>query len=87
MLGCCLLGSGLDLKSHVYRLLKRFSGVLFNGIDRLDINLSDLEAVSLDMEREEIASFILFVDSSLDNLSGVLVEVVERHGAHSTSDS
>lgn len=87
MLGCCFLRSGLDLKSHVYRLLKRLSGVFFNGIDRLDINLSNLEAVSLDMEREEISSIILFVDSSLDDFSGVFVEVVEGHSTDGSSDS
>jgi len=86
--GSSLLGLGGDLNSELDGLLKGVSGSLIDGLDGLDINVGDEEIVSLEVESVSDLSFVVSSEDSLaDEVSGVLVEVIEALRGDGTSDS
>jgi hypothetical protein len=83
----CFLRLGLDLEGHVDWLLEGLLGLFLNRVNGLDINLGDLEHVSVDEEWKLVSCLVLLMDSVGDNLSWILMEVVERASADCSSDS
>ncbi len=53
----------------------------------MNVNLSNEEVVSLNVEWQQIPVLILFMNCVLNDFCGVLMEIVKRYGRNYTSDT
>ena len=82
-----LLWFCLNLEGHINWFLERFASLFLYWVDWLDINLSDIKIVSFNVEGKEVAIFILFMNSILDDFCWIFMEMIERYTLDGTSDS
>eukprot|EP00760_Papus_ankaliazontas_P004741 PhM_4_TR1204/c0_g1_i1/m.20715 len=83
-----LLGLGRDFDGQLHRLRQRLAGLGVDGVNAVDINVVDDEAVRVEVEAAlDVAVDVAAENRRLDDQSGVLVERVEALGGDGGADT